>query len=229
MISFEKVSKVYGRGSKPALNEVNLQVERGEFVFLVGSSGSGKSTMLGLSLREIKPTSGTIHVLGKDLSRISRGRVPQLRREIGTVFQNFRLLSDKTVFDNVALAMQVIGKPRHQILSAVPEALELVGLDGKGKRLPTELSGGEQQRVSIARAMVNRPPLLLADEPTGNLDHETSREIVSMLDRINRNGTTIMMATHDSRTVNEMLKRVVELRDGEIVRDQVRGVYGGAR
>ncbi|GAA1621460.1 cell division ATP-binding protein FtsE [Georgenia ruanii] len=229
MIRFEKVSKVYARGARPALDQIDMEVERGEFVFLVGASGSGKSTFLRLVLREERPTSGKVYALGRDLSQVSRWKVPHLRRQIGAVFQDFRLLPNKTVFENVAIALQVIGKPRHHILTTVPETLELVGLEGKEKRLPHELSGGEQQRVAIARAMVNRPQLLLADEPTGNLDPTTSIGIMRLLDRINRTGTTIVMATHDDEIVDQMRKRVVELADGVMVRDQSRGVYGAAR
>ncbi len=229
MIRFDQVSKVYKRGARPALNEVDIEIERGEFVFLVGASGSGKSTFLRLVLREERPTSGSIHVLGRDLSQVSTWKVPQLRREIGTVFQDFRLLENKNVLENVAIAPQVIGKPRYYIRTAVPEALELVGLKGKEKRLPHELSGGEQQRVAIARAMVNRPKLLLADEPTGNLDPSTSVGIMRLLDRINRQGTTVVMATHDDEIVDQMRKRVIELEEGHVVRDQARGVYGSNR
>ncbi|WP_394263591.1 cell division ATP-binding protein FtsE [Trueperella sp.] len=229
MITFENVTKVYQRGAAPALDDVSLNIDRGEFVFLVGASGSGKSTMLALVLAEERPTNGKVHVLGKDLSGVSSRRVPYLRRQIGTVFQDFRLLSDKNVFDNVALAMQVIGKPRHAIHKEVPQVLELVGLDGKEKRRMHELSGGEKQRVAIARAMVNRPELLLADEPTGNLDHKTALGIMRLLDRINRQGTTVVMATHDQAIVNQLRKRVIELVDGDVVRDQDRGVYGGSQ
>ncbi|MCI7305110.1 MULTISPECIES: cell division ATP-binding protein FtsE [Trueperella] len=229
MITFENVTKVYQRGAAPALDSVSLNIDRGEFVFLVGASGSGKSTMLALILAEERPTEGKVHVLGKDLSGVSSRRVPFLRRQIGTVFQDFRLLQDKNVFDNVALAMQVIGKPRHAILKEVPQVLELVGLDGKEKRRMHELSGGEKQRVAIARAMVNRPEVLLADEPTGNLDHKTALGIMRLLDRINRQGTTVVMATHDQAIVNQLRKRVIELVDGEVVRDQDRGVYGGSQ
>lgn len=229
MITFENVTKVYQRGAAPALDDVSLNIDRGEFVFLVGASGSGKSTMLALVLAEERPTNGKVHVLGKDLSGVSSRRVPYLRRQIGTVFQDFRLLSDKNVFDNVALAMQVIGKPRHAIHKEVPQVLELVGLDGKEKRRMHELSGGEKQRVAIARAMVNRPELLLADEPTGNLDHKTALGIMRLLDRINRQGTTVVMATHDQAIVNQLRKRVIELVDGDVVRDQHRGVYGGSQ
>lgn len=220
MIRFNHVSKVYDRGMRPALDDVDIKINRDEFVFLVGASGSGKSTFLRLVIREERPTKGRIHVLGRDLSKISSWKVPQLRQEIGFVFQDFRLLENKTVLENVALASQVIGKPRHYILSAVPEALDLVGLAGKERRLPHELSGGEQQRVAIARAMVNRPKLLLADEPTGNLDPSTSVGIMRLLDRINRQGTTVVMATHDDEIVDQMRKRVIELKGGEVVRDQ---------
>ena len=229
MIRFNHVSKVYDRGMRPALDDVDIKINRDEFVFLVGASGSGKSTFLRLVIREERPTKGRIHVLGRDLSKISSWKVPQLRQEIGFVFQDFRLLENKTVLENVALASQVIGKPRHYILSAVPEALDLVGLAGKERRLPHELSGGEQQRVAIARAMVNRPKLLLADEPTGNLDPSTSVGIMRLLDRINRQGTTVVMATHDDEIVDQMRKRVIELKGGEGVRDQDRGVYGSDR
>ena len=229
MIRFNHVSKVYDRGMRPALDDVDIKINRDEFVFLVGASGSGKSTFLRLVIREERPTKGRIHVLGRDLSKISSWKVPQLRQEIGFVFQDFRLLENKTVLENVALASQVIGKPRHYILSAVPEALDLVGLAGKERRLPHELSGGEQQRVAIARAMVNRPKLLLADEPTGNLDPSTSVGIMRLLDRINRQGTTVVMSTHDDEIVDQMRKRVIELKGGEVVRDQDRGVYGSDR
>ena len=229
MIRFNHVSKVYDRGMRPALDDVDIKINRDEFVFLVGASGSGKSTFLRLVIREERPTKGRIHVLGRDLSKISSWKVPQLRREIGFVFQDFRLLENKTVLENVALASQVIGKPRHYILSAVPEALDLVGLAGKERRLPHELSGGEQQRVALSRATVNRPKLLLADEPTGNLDPSTSVGIMRLLDRINRQGTTVVMATHDDEIVDQMRKRVIELKGGEVVRDQDRGVYGSDR
>ncbi|MFZ1383118.1 MAG: cell division ATP-binding protein FtsE [Scrofimicrobium sp.] len=227
MIRFENVTKVYVKGASPALDNVTLEIERGEFAFLVGRSGSGKSTMLQLILREQRATSGEVWVLGQNLTTLPQWRVPKIRRQIGTVFQDFRLLPSKTVAENVALAMQVIGRPRHTIKTEVPEVLELVGLEGKEKRLPTELSGGEEQRVAIARAMVNRPQILLADEPTGNLDPETSLGIMRLLDRINRSGTTVVMATHDAKIVDQMRKRVIELEDGRVVRDQNRGVYGG--
>lgn len=226
MIRFDDVTMVYTAGAKPALDHVSLEVERGEFVFLVGKSGSGKSTFLQLVMREIKATSGHVWVLGKEVSKLRNWAVPGLRRQVGTVFQDFRLLPSKTVYENVALAMQVIGKPKHAIKTAVPEALALVDLAGKENRLPHELSGGEEQRVAIARAMVNRPELLLADEPTGNLDPDTSLGIMRLLDRINRQGTTVVMATHDADIVNQMRKRVIELHGGHIIRDQSRGVYG---
>ena len=215
MIRFDDVTMVYTPGAQPALDHVSLEVEREEFVFLVGKSGSGKSTFLQLVMREMKATSGKVWVLGKDVSKLSTWAVPKLRRQIGTVFQDFRLLPSKTVYENVALAMQVIGKPRHAIETSVPDALDLVGLSGKESRLPHELSGGEEQRVAIARAMVNRPELLLADEPTGNLDPETSLGIMRLLDRINRTGTTVVMATHDATIVNQMRKRVIELEAGD--------------
>ena len=229
MIRFENVTKVYARGARPALDAVDLEVERGEFVFLVGASGSGKSTFLRLVLREDRPSGGRIFVAGRDLSTLSTWKVPHLRRQIGTVFQDFRLLPNKTVFENVAFALQVIGKPRHHIMTTVPDTLEIVGLGGKEKRRPHELSGGEQQRVAIARAFVNRPSILLADEPTGNLDPTTSVGIMRLLDRINRTGTTVVMATHDDEIVDQMRKRVVELDGGQLVRDQSRGVYGSSR
>jgi len=229
LIRFEDVTKVYARGARPALDAVDLEIERGEFVFMVGASGSGKSTFLRLVLREERPTAGRVYVAGRDLSTLSTWKVPHLRRQIGVVFQDFRLLPTKTVFENVAFALQVIGKPRHHILTTVPDTLDLVGLGGKEKRLPHELSGGEQQRVAIARAFVNRPSILLADEPTGNVDPTTSVGIMRLLDRINRTGTTVVMATHDDEIVDQMRKRVVELDSGQMVRDQSRGVYGSDR
>ena len=226
MIRFDNVSKTYPQQGRPALNEISLEVDKGDFVFLVGASGSGKSTFLRLVLKEEKPTHGHVHVAGKDLSRLSSWKVPSLRRQIGTVFQDFRLLPSKTVAQNVAFALEVIGRPRNQISKVVPEVLDLVGLADKSHRLPTELSGGEQQRVAIARAFANRPMLLLADEPTGNLDPSTSVGIMKLLDRINRTGTTVVMATHDSHIVDSMRRRVIELEGGKLVRDQSRGVYG---
>ncbi|MCA0296659.1 MAG: cell division ATP-binding protein FtsE [Actinobacteria bacterium] len=226
MIRFEDVSKTYDGQTRPALNNVSVEIGKGEFTFLVGQSGSGKSTFLRLILREYLPTSGHIHVAGKDLNRLHAWKVPALRRQIGTVFQDFRLLPGKTVTENVGFAMQVIGKPASLIRKVVPETLELVGLEGKGDRLPEELSGGEQQRVAIARAFVNRPAILIADEPTGNLDPNTSIGIMKLLDRINRSDTTVIMATHDATIVDQMRKRVIELANGEVVRDQSKGVYG---
>ncbi len=229
MIRFESVTKVFPSTTRPALADVTVNVDKGEFVFLVGQSGSGKSTFIRLVLKEERPSSGQIHVAGKDLQRLSQWKVPALRRTIGTVFQDFRLLPNKTVSENVAFALEVIGKSRQTIRSVVPETLELVGLEGKGKRRPDELSGGEQQRVAIARAFVNRPQILLADEPTGNLDPTTSVGIMKLLDRINRTGTTVVMATHDAAIVDSMRRRVVELDSGRVVRDQARGVYGYSR
>jgi cell division transport system ATP-binding protein len=229
VIRFQGVTKVYPSNTRPALENVNVDVDKGEFVFLVGQSGSGKSTFLRLVLKEEQPTRGQIWVAGKDLGRLARRKVPALRREIGTVFQDFRLLPNKTVLENVAFALEVIGKPQHTIAKVVPEVLSLVGLDGKEGRRPDELSGGEQQRVAIARAFVNRPRVLLADEPTGNLDPTTSVGIMKLLDRINRTGTTVVMATHDSNIVDSMRRRVVELEGGHVTRDQSRGVYGYSR
>jgi cell division transport system ATP-binding protein len=226
VIRFENVSKLYDGQTRPALAELSLEVDKGEFVFLVGTSGSGKSTFLKLALRELQPSRGRVFVAGKELNRLSSWKVPRLRRQIGTVFQDFRLLPNKTIFDNVAFALQVIGRPRAQIVKEVPAVLELVGLDGKEGRMPDELSGGEQQRVAIARAFVNRPKILIADEPTGNLDPSTSVGIMKLLDRINRTGTTVIMATHDANIVDQMRKRVIELEGGKLVRDQSRGVYG---
>ncbi len=226
MIRFDNVTATYPGQSKPALDKVSIEIEKGEFVFLVGASGSGKSTFLRMMLRETRPSSGKVYVAGKEIDRLSSWKVPALRRQIGTVFQDFRLLPNKTVAENVAFALQVIGKPRSHINKVVPETLEMVGLEGKGSRLPDELSGGEQQRVAVARAFVNRPMILIADEPTGNLDPNTSVGIMKLLDRINRTGTTVVMATHDSSIVDQMRKRVIELVDGHVVRDQARGVYG---
>jgi cell division transport system ATP-binding protein len=226
VIRFDHVIKIYPKSEKPALNDVNLEVAKGEFVFLVGQSGSGKSTFLRLVLREEKPTSGTIHVAGKDLTQLSNWKVPDLRKQVGTVFQDFRLLPNKTVFENVAFALHVLGHTKKEIAREVPEVVELVGLEEKLDRKPGELSGGEQQRVAIARAYVSRPSILIADEPTGNLDPTTSIDIMKLLDRINREGTTVVMATHDSGIVDQMRKRVIELESGHVIRDQVRGVYG---
>jgi cell division transport system ATP-binding protein len=229
VISFENVSKTYPGQERPALGNVSLEIERGEFVFVIGSSGSGKSTFMRLILREERPTTGRVIVAGKDLSRLSNWKLPHHRRLIGTVFQDFRLLPNKTVFQNVAFALEVIGKPKSHLNKVVPEVIDLVGLAGKEDRLPNELSGGEQQRVAVARAFVNRPMVLIADEPTGNLDPETSVGIMKLLDRINRTGTTVVMVTHDQAIVNQMRKRVLELDQGTLVRDQARGVYGYVR
>jgi cell division transport system ATP-binding protein len=226
VIRFDNVSKVYPKQTRPALRDVSLEVEKGEFVFLVGSSGSGKSTFLRLILREERASHGQVHVLGKDLARVSNWKVPGIRRQLGTVFQDFRLLPNKTVAENVAFAQQVIGKSRSEIRRVVPETLELVGLKDKSERLPDELSGGEQQRVAIARAYVNRPMILIADEPTGNLDPTSSVGIMSLLERINESGTTVLMATHDHGIVDQMRKRVVELDHGRVVRDEAKGAYG---
>jgi cell division transport system ATP-binding protein len=226
VIRFENVTKTYDGQSRAALSDLTVEIDKGEFVFVVGTSGSGKSTLLRLILRELRPTRGQIQVAGKELNRLPSWKVPALRRQIGCVFQDFRLLPNKTVYDNVAFALQVIGRSRHEIRDTVPETLDLVGLDGKEKRLPDELSGGEQQRVAIARAFVNRPMILIADEPTGNLDPGTSVGIMKLLDRINRTGTTVLMATHDATIVDQMRKRVIELDRGQLVRDQSRGVYG---
>ncbi|MFM7271915.1 MAG: cell division ATP-binding protein FtsE [Actinomycetes bacterium] len=225
MIRFENVSKIY-KGEVVALREVSLEIAKGEFVFLVGPSGSGKSTFLRLLLRDEIATEGRIVVAGRDIASLSNWKVPQLRRNIGTIFQDFKLLPTKTVYENVAFAAEVIGRPRAAIRSQVPQILELVGLAEKADRFPTELSGGEQQRVSIARAFVNRPLILLADEPTGNLDPETTDGIMRLLDRINRTGTTVVMATHDQQMVDRMRRRVIELAHGRLERDQARGVYG---
>ncbi|MGH9101846.1 MAG: cell division ATP-binding protein FtsE [Acidimicrobiales bacterium] len=225
MIRLEGVTKSY-KGGVVALSDVCVDIAKGELVFLVGPSGSGKSTLLRLLLREDSPSAGKVWVAGKDLGALSSWKVPYLRRNIGCVFQDFRLLPTKTTYENVAFALEVIGRPRHVIEAQVPQILDLVGLSKKRNRRPSELSGGEQQRVAIARAFVNRPLILLADEPTGNLDPETSRGIMKLLERINRTGTTILMATHDATIVDLMRRRVIELDQGSIARDQVRGVYG---
>ena len=229
MIRLENVTKVYPASKRPALDGVDIEVEKGEFVFLIGPSGSGKTTFLRLLLKEENPTSGSITVNGRELSKMSAWKVPSLRRSMGCVFQDFRLLNNRTVAQNVGFALEVIGKKRKTIRRAVPEVLELVGLEGKANRMPSELSGGEQQRVALARAFVNRPLLLLADEPTGNLDPDTSQEIMLVLERINRTGTTVVMATHDNTIVDSMRRRVIELGLGKVVRDQARGVYGVGR
>ncbi|MDJ0378569.1 cell division ATP-binding protein FtsE [Cryobacterium sp. PH31-L1] len=228
MIRFDHITKKYPGTTRPALNSIDVEILRGEFVFLVGASGSGKSSCLRLVLKEEKPTSGSIHVLGQDLRSISNRKVPYFRRNMGVVFQDFRLLPNKTVFDNVAFSLQVIGKSRGFIQEAVPDTLKMVGLAEKAQRLPHELSGGEQQRVAIARAIVNKPQILLADEPTGNLDPTTSAEIMSLLASINAGGTTVIMATHEAGIVDKMQRRVIELVNGEIVRDERQGGYATA-
>ncbi|MBB3053402.1 cell division transport system ATP-binding protein [Prauserella aidingensis] len=229
MIQLESVSKAYKTSTRPALDDVSVDVDKGEFVFLIGPSGSGKSTFLRLLLREEVPSKGRVSVSNFDVAKMPRRKVPRLRQTIGCVFQDFRLLNNKTVSENVAFALEVIGKPKHTITKVVPEVLELVGLDGKADRMPHELSGGEQQRVAMARAFVNRPLVLLADEPTGNLDPDTSQDIMLLLERINRTGTTVLMATHDHSIVDSMRRRVVELDHGRVIRDDRRGVYGVGR
>jgi len=225
MIRFENVTKTYKAGTI-ALRDVSLDIDKGEFVFLVGPSGSGKTTAIRLLLREEVPDAGHIWVAGREIGRLSHWRIPYLRRNIGCVFQDFRLLPNKSVFENVAFALEVIGRPKHVIATQVPQILDLVGLTKKRENLPGELSGGEQQRVAVARAFVNRPLILLADEPTGNLDPATSQGIMRLLDRINRTGTTVIIATHDAGIVDQMRRRVIELDHGTLVRDQARGVYG---
>ncbi len=224
MIRLENVTKSYG-ADVVALRDASFDVPKGEFVFLVGPSGSGKSTLLRLLNRQDRPEQGAVWVAGRNIIDMPSGRVPQLRRNIGNIFQDFKLLTNKTVFENIAFAQEVIGKPKHVIRQQVPAVLDLVGLAGKEDRFPHQLSGGEQQRVSIARAFVNRPLIMLADEPTGNLDPATGEGIMRLLDRINKTGTTVLMATHDQRIVNTMRKRVIQLDRGVIVRDQARGVY----
>ncbi len=223
------VTKSYKTSTRPALDNVSVEVDKGEFVFIIGPSGSGKSTFMRLLLKEETPTAGEIRVADFRVDRLPGRKVPKLRQRIGCVFQDFRLLQQKTVEQNVAFALEVIGKRRQFIERTVPEVLDMVGLGGKGTRLPSELSGGEQQRVAIARAFVNRPLVLLADEPTGNLDPDTSADIMSLLERINRTGTTVLMATHDNHIVDSMRRRVVELDHGRLVRDEATGVYGVGR
>jgi cell division transport system ATP-binding protein len=225
MISFENVTKGY-KGGTVAIRDMSLEIDKGEFVFLVGSSGSGKTTFIRMLLREEIPSHGRILVAGRDIANLSQWRIPYLRRNIGCVFQDFRLLPNKSVFENVAFALEVIGRPKHVVAAQVPQVLDLVGLSKKRESLPGELSGGEQQRVAVARAFVNRPLILLADEPTGNLDPATSQGIMRLLERINKTGTTVVIATHDASIVDQMRRRVVELDHGTLVRDQARGVYG---
>ena len=226
VVDFRDVSKQYGPTDK-GLDSASFSIQRGEFVFLVGSTGSGKSTLMKLLIKEIDPTGGTIRVAGRDLSEITRTKVPFYRRNIGVVFQDFKLLPDRTVHDNVAYALQVTGRSRKEIRAKVPDILRLTGLATKLHSYPDQLSGGEQQRVSIARAFVNHPPMLLCDEPTGNLDPETSIGIMQLLYRINRTGTTVLVATHDHAMVDKMRRRVIELAEGQIVRDEAAGLYTG--
>ncbi len=228
MIRFDNVTKTYLRGQSPAVENLDIEFARGEFVFLVGASGSGKSTLMRMVLKEVAPTRGSVHVAGKDLAQIPSWRVPALRRDIGMVFQDFRLLPSKTAYQNIEFALAVIGTPRKVVRRLVPEMLEMVGLEDKGRRLPHELSGGEQQRVAIARAYVNRPSILLADEPTGNLDPATAEGILDLLAEINERGTTVVMATHDRAAVNRMRRRVVEMVGGVVVRDEEGGGYESA-
>ncbi|MBF6336916.1 cell division ATP-binding protein FtsE [Nocardia abscessus] len=229
MITMRNVTKSYKTSTRPALDNITVDVGKGEFVFIIGPSGSGKSTFMRLLLKEETPTAGEIRVADYRVDRLPGRKVPKLRQRIGCVFQDFRLLQQKTVYQNVAFALEVIGKRRQFIDRTVPEVLDMVGLGGKSDRLPTELSGGEQQRVAIARAFVNRPLVLLADEPTGNLDPDTSGDIMMLLERINRIGTTVVMATHDNHIVDAMRRRVVELDHGRLVRDEATGVYGVGR
>ncbi|MCI1983545.1 MAG: ATP-binding cassette domain-containing protein [Bifidobacteriaceae bacterium] len=229
MISLKSVTKIYQQGARPALDSVNLDIERGDFVFLVGSSGSGKTTLLSLLLREEEASDGEVHVAGNDLRRLPSRLVPRYRRTIGFVFQDYKLLPNKTVWQNVAFGLEVIGAKHSTVKSVVPQVLDTVGLTGKENRYPHELSGGEAQRVAIARAYANHPQILLADEPTGNLDPTTSVGIMEVLDAINRTGTTILMATHNEEIVNSMRKRVVELHEGKVVRDEKSGSYDSAR
>ncbi len=227
VILMEHVTKVYpAQPNKPALDDVNLEIYPGEFVFLVGHSGSGKTTLLNTMLRNVKPTSGRVMVAGQDLMKIKNRKIPFLRRQIGAVFQDYKLLPNRTAYENVAFALQCIGKPRAVIKAQVPEVLRLVGLGEQMNSLPDQLSGGEQQRVSVARAMVNRPPLLICDEPTGNLDPAISLGIMKLLERINRTGTTVIVATHDREMVDSMHRRVIALEGGRVIRDQERGGYG---
>lgn len=229
MITFENVTKNYKTSTRPALDNVSLHIEKGEFVFLIGPSGSGKSTFLRLMTREENVSSGSLTLADFQVNKLRGTQVNKLRQRIGYVFQDFRLLKNKNVYDNVAFALEVIGKNKDKIQELVPETLEMVGLAGKANRMPNELSGGEQQRVAIARAFVNRPLVLLADEPTGNLDPDTSDEIMILLNRINRLGTTVVMSTHNARTVDDMRRRVIELQLGKLVRDDAHGVYGEMR
>ncbi len=229
VITFDKVSKTYRTSTRPALQDISVEIEKGEFVFLIGPSGSGKSTFLQLMIREEEVDAGELHVADFHVNTLPKRKTPQLRQKIGYVFQDFRLLPNKNVYDNVAFALEVTGRRRDAIEKTVPEVLDMVGLAGKGQRMPDELSGGEQQRVAIARASVNRPLVLLADEPTGNLDPDTSAEIMALLNRINRGGTTVVMSTHDDVAVDSMRRRVLELSNGKLVRDDAHGIYAVGR
>ena len=226
MIVFENVSMNYQRSVSPALDDVSFEIRDGEFVFLVGQSGAGKSSILRLLMREVTPKEGTVIVDEINVGRLRKRKIPNLRRKFGMVFQDFRLLPEKSVAENVAFAMQILGKTRKEIKQTVPQVLDLVGLLDKSNRRPNQLSGGEQQRVAIARALINRPSILLADEPTGNLDPDTTIDIMRLLDQINRAGTTVLMATHDASIVDQMRKRVIQVENGKIARDQSQGNYG---
>lgn len=229
MITFDSVSKVYQTSTRPALDNISLTINKGEFVFLIGPSGSGKSTFLELLVRDANVSSGDIHFADFHVNKLKGREINKLRQQIGYIFQDFRLLSKLNVHDNVAFALEVIGKNKAEIKKSVPQALELVGLAAKANRMPHELSGGEQQRVAVARAVINRPLLLLADEPTGNLDPETADDIMTLLSQINRGGTTVVMSTHNARAVDDMRRRVIELHLGSLVRDDTHGVYGESR
>ena len=224
MITLDSVSKRYDGKSQPAINNISLHIDKGEFVFVVGNSGSGKSTLIKLLLKELDPTSGTIRVNNQALNKLPRRKISKYRRGVGVVFQDFRLLKDRNVYENVAFAQRVIEKPNRVIKKRVPEVLTLVGLAGKYRSRPKELSGGEQQRVALARALVNRPEILLADEPTGNLDPKNSAEIMKLLEEINARGTTVLVVTHNREIVNAMRKRVIRLRKGVIISDEKEGV-----
>ena len=225
MITMVDVTKTYEKGTQPAIDHMSLKIEKGEFVFVVGDSGSGKTTLIKLLLKELNPTSGELQVNGKWLNKLRRGKIAKYRRGLGVVFQDFRLLKDRNVYENVAFAQRVIERPGRVIKKRVPEVLTLVGLANKYKSRPKELSGGEQQRVALARALVNRPDILLADEPTGNLDPKNSEEIMHLLEEINARGTTVLVVTHNREIVNKMRKRVIRLRKGAVVSDEKEGVY----
>lgn len=226
MIEFKNVTKIYSDSGVKAVDNVSFKIEKGEFVFLVGPSGAGKSTLTELIIKEEVPTEGEINVCGFNLSELPKNKIPYLRRSIGMIFQDFRLLPNKTVYENVAFAMQVTGAQRREIRRNVPNVLAMVGLSGKAKMRPGQLSGGEQQRVSIARALVNKPPVIIADEPTGNLDPDTAKEIMQLLEDVNKRGTTMLVATHAKEFVDNMQKRVLAVEHGVLVRDEEEGVYG---